>query len=137
MIREAAEFAEKAHRGAVRKGSDIPYITHPLETAVITSMMSDDDELIAAALLHDTMEDAGVSYEELKKHFGSHVADLVAEVTELIRPQADAEKAGRLNISVLQGVRLRYSRWRTNSAISAALQETICWRVRIFGSASM
>ena len=71
MIREAAEFAEKAHRGAVRKGSDIPYITHPLETAVITSMMSDDDELIAAALLHDTMEDAGVSYEELKKHFGS------------------------------------------------------------------
>ena len=46
MIREAAEFAEKAHRGAGRKGSDIPYITHPLETAVITSMMSDDDELI-------------------------------------------------------------------------------------------
>lgn len=82
MIREAAEFAEKAHRGAVRKGSDIPYITHPLETAVITSMMSDDDELIAAALLHDTMEDAGVSYEELKKHFGSHVADLVAEESE-------------------------------------------------------
>ena len=47
MIREAAEFAEKAHRGAVRKGSDIPYITHPLETAVITSMMSDDDEPVS------------------------------------------------------------------------------------------
>ena len=45
-------------------------------------MMSDDDELIAAALLHDTMEDAGVSYEELKKHFGDHVADLVAEESE-------------------------------------------------------
>lgn len=137
MIREAAEFAEKAHRGAVRKGSDIPYITHPLETAVITSMMSDDDELIAAALLHDTMEDAGVSYEELKKHFGSHVADLVAEESGTNPKHGWREKAGRLNISVLQGVRLRYSRWRTNSAISAARQETICWRVRIFGSASM
>lgn len=82
MIREAAEFAEKAHKGAVRKGSDIPYITHPLETAVLTSMMSDDEELIAAALLHDTLEDAGVSYEELRRHFGRHVADLVAEETE-------------------------------------------------------
>lgn len=66
----------KKRIGGGQKGSDIPYITHPLETAVITSMMSaDDDELIAAALLHDTMEDAGVSYE----NFGSHVADLVAE----------------------------------------------------------
>lgn len=82
MIKEAAEFAEKAHSGTYRKGSSIPYITHPLETAVITSMMTDDEELIAAALLHDTMEDAGVSYEELKEHFGCHVADLVAEETE-------------------------------------------------------
>lgn len=82
MIKEAAEFAEKAHSGTFRKGSAIPYITHPLETAVIASMMSDDEELIAAALLHDTMEDAGVSYEELKKRFGLHVADLVAEETE-------------------------------------------------------
>ena len=82
MIREAAEFAEKAHRGSFRKGSDIPYITHPLETAVIASMMSDDEEVIAAALLHDTIEDAGVSYGELKEHFGRHVADLVAEESE-------------------------------------------------------
>ncbi len=82
MIREAAEFAEKAHRGAFRKGSNIPYITHPLETAVIASMMSDDEEVIAAALLHDTIEDAGVSYGELKEHFGRHVADLVAEESE-------------------------------------------------------
>lgn len=55
-------------------------------------MMSDDDELIAAALLHDTMEDAGVSYEELKKHFGSHVADLVAEESEDQIQNMDGEK---------------------------------------------
>ena len=45
MIKEAAEFAAKAHEGAVRKGSQIPYITHPLETAVIVSLMTEDEEV--------------------------------------------------------------------------------------------
>lgn len=82
MIKKAAAFAEIAHKGAVRKGTSIPYITHPLETAVIASMLTDDEEVIAAALLHDTMEDAGVSYEELKVRFGARVADLVEEESE-------------------------------------------------------
>lgn len=82
MIKKAAAFAEIAHKGAVRKGTNIPYITHPLETAVIASMLTEEEEIIAAALLHDTMEDAGVSYEELKAQFGLRVADLVAEESE-------------------------------------------------------
>ena len=82
MIKRAAEFAEKAHRGAMRKGTNVPYITHPLETAVIVSMMTEDPELIAAALLHDTMEDAGVTYEELRGIFGPRVAALVSEESE-------------------------------------------------------
>ena len=82
MIKQAAVFAELAHKGAVRKGTNIPYITHPLETAVITSLLTQDEELIAAALLHDTMEDAGITYEELKERFGTRVADLVAEESE-------------------------------------------------------
>lgn len=82
MIKEAAVFAEKAHRGAVRKGTKIPYITHPLDTAVITATMTDDEELISAALLHDTLEDTGVTYEDLKDHFGIRVADLVAGSSE-------------------------------------------------------
>ena len=82
MIKEAARFAKKAHHGAFRKGTNVPYITHPLETAVIVSMMTDDAELIAAALLHDTIEDAGVSYGELRSEFGKRVADLVAEESE-------------------------------------------------------
>ena len=65
-----------------RKGTSIPYITHPLETALITAMMTDDEELIAAALLHDTVEDAGVTYEELQEQFGVRVARLVAEESE-------------------------------------------------------
>lgn len=77
MIQQAVDFAVKAHYGAVRKGTKIPYITHPLETSVIVSLITDDEELIAAALLHDVMEDAGVSYEELKRCFGERVANLV------------------------------------------------------------
>ena len=51
MIGEAAVFAERAHRGVFRKGTDIPYITHPMEAAVIVSAFTDDEEMIAAALL--------------------------------------------------------------------------------------
>ena len=61
MIERAAAFAEKAHRGVFRKGTNVPYITHPMETAVIVSAFTDDEELIAAALLHDVIEDAGIS----------------------------------------------------------------------------
>lgn len=82
MIKQAAEFAELAHRGAVRKGTSIPYITHPLETAVIVSMLTSDPELIAAALLHDTLEDTRTTYEDLRSRFGSRVADLVAAESE-------------------------------------------------------
>lgn len=82
MLKQAAKFAERAHRGMVRKGSMIPYITHPLEAAVIVAGMTDDEELIAAALLHDTMEDAGVTWQDLEKRFGRRVADLVAAETE-------------------------------------------------------
>ena len=82
MIRKAAVFAAEAHRGAVRKGGNIPYITHPLDTALIVSSLTEDEELIAAAVLHDTIEDAGVTLEELEKEFGHRVAALVAEETE-------------------------------------------------------
>lgn len=82
MIKQAAEFAELAHKGAFRKGTAIPYITHPLETAVIVSTLTSDPDLIAAALLHDTLEDTETTYEDLESRFGTRVADLVAEESE-------------------------------------------------------
>lgn len=82
MVREAAAFAAEAHKGAVRKGSNIPYMTHPAETAVIVSMMSDDEEVIAAALLHDVIEDAGITEEVIREKFGSRVAELVVAESE-------------------------------------------------------
>ena len=57
MIKEAVEFAVEAHKGAVRKGTRIPYIVHPLEAAVIVGSVTEDEELIAAAILHDVLED--------------------------------------------------------------------------------
>ena len=80
MIDRAAKFAEQAHKGAHRKGTRIPYIVHPLETALIASMLTNDEEILVAALLHDTIEDTDVTYEDLKQEFGTRVADLVAAV---------------------------------------------------------
>ena len=82
MIQQAARFAAKAHEGKMRKGSEIPYIVHPLETAVIVSRMTEDPELISAALLHDVLEDTEVTLEELSELFGKRVADLVAAQSE-------------------------------------------------------
>ena len=82
MVKKAAEFARKVHEGKLRKGSMVPYIVHPFEAAVIVSGMTDDPEVISAALLHDVIEDAGISYEELKMQFGSRVADLVLAESE-------------------------------------------------------
>ena len=73
MIQKAAEFAAHVHAGALRKGSKLPYIVHPREVAMIVAMMTEDPEVIAAAYLHDVIEDAGVRYEELEEQFGKKV----------------------------------------------------------------
>ena len=57
MIDKAITFATKAHEGQFRKGTKLPYIVHPLEVGVIVSRMTQDKEVIAAAILHDTLED--------------------------------------------------------------------------------
>ena len=82
MNHEAVVYAEKAHEGAIRKGSKVPYITHPLETALIVSLITDDEELVTAALLHDVIEDAGKTVEEIEILFGKRVAGLVAAESE-------------------------------------------------------
>ncbi len=81
-IQEAVAFAEKAHRKQKRKGSDIPYIVHPLCVAMIISKLGGDEDLICGALLHDVVEDCNVSFSEIRNHFGERVESLVAEVTE-------------------------------------------------------
>ena len=82
LVSEAIAFAVKAHDGMRRKKSKSPYILHPMEAAVIVGTMTDDQNLIAAAALHDVVEDAGVAIEEIEEKFGARVRELVASETE-------------------------------------------------------
>jgi myo-inositol-1(or 4)-monophosphatase len=82
LVSEAIVFAVKAHDGMRRKKSESPYILHPMEAAVIVGTMTDDQDLIAAAALHDVVEDAGITIEEIEERFGKRVRQLVASETE-------------------------------------------------------
>ena len=82
LVSEAIIFAVKAHDGMRRKKSEAPYILHPMEAAVIVSTMTDDQNLIAAAALHDVVEDADISIDEVEAKFGKRVRELVESETE-------------------------------------------------------
>lgn len=82
LYERAVMFAAAAHSGMTRKGSRIPYLSHPVEAAAIVAEMTDDEELIAAAVLHDVVEDTPVTSEEVEAFFGSRVAHYVACETE-------------------------------------------------------
>lgn len=77
IIDRAICFATRAHQGIVRKGTNIPYIVHPIEAVAIVASMTDDQELMAAAALHDVVEDTNVTIEEIEKEFGKRVAEIV------------------------------------------------------------
>ena len=82
LFEDALRFATEAHAGMVRKASSMPYILHPMEVATIAATMSEDREVLAAALLHDVVEDTPHTLEEIESLFGSRVAALVAAETE-------------------------------------------------------
>ena len=96
LVSEAIAFAVKAHDGMRRKKSDSPYILHPMEAAVIVGTMTDDQNLIAAAALHDVVEDAGITIEEIEKRFGRRVRELVASETEDKRADCPPEETWRI-----------------------------------------
>ena len=79
-------YAEKKHRPVPRKNKNAdPYITHPLRVAQLVATLGergDDTELLIAAILHDVVEDCGVTNAEIKEKFGKRVASIVAEVTD-------------------------------------------------------
>jgi myo-inositol-1(or 4)-monophosphatase len=79
---KSIEFASHAHEGATRKGTDIPYITHPIEAGLIAMKMSDNPDVAVAAILHDVVEDTSYSANNIEKMFGSKVAELVAHESE-------------------------------------------------------
>ena len=96
LVSEAIEFATKVHDGMRRKKSNSPYILHPLETAAIVGTMTDDQEVIASAVLHDVVEDTGVTIEEIEQRFGKRVRELVESETENKRKEMPASQSWRI-----------------------------------------
>ena len=91
VVEKAIEFAKRAHAGQKRKGTEREYIQHPLEAMRIVAGLTDDEEIIAAAVLHDTLEDTSTKKAELVTQFGQRVADLVAAESENKRENLPAE----------------------------------------------
>ena len=81
-IEKAIIFAAKAHRNQTRKGTDIPYITHPFAVGMYLQKANCCEEVIAAGILHDTLEDTETTYNDLKESFGEHIANLVLAASE-------------------------------------------------------
>ena len=79
---EALCFAIEKHSGQVRKLNNSPYILHPLEVAEIVGTMTSDREVLAAAVLHDTVEDTDATLEEIRAKFGKRISLLVMTETE-------------------------------------------------------
>lgn len=78
LLDRAIIFAVRAHAGTERRGKGFPYIVHPMEAVEIVATMTSDQELLAAAALHDTVEDTYVTIEQIRTEFGERVASFVA-----------------------------------------------------------
>lgn len=81
LFDRAAKFAVDSHAGTERRGKGFPYAIHVMEAAQIVSTITSDPELLAAALLHDTVEDTDVTIEQIRGQFGERVASLVQSET--------------------------------------------------------
>lgn len=77
LLDRAIIFAVKAHHNTERRGKGFPYIVHPMEAVEIVATITSDQELLAAAVLHDVIEDTDVTIEELRAEFGNRIAELV------------------------------------------------------------
>jgi len=77
LLDRAIIFAVQAHHNTERRGKGFPYIVHPMEAVEIVATITPDQELLAAAALHDTVEDTDVTVEQLREQFGERIADLV------------------------------------------------------------
>lgn len=81
-IEYAIQYAVFAHAGTTRKGKKTPYILHPIEAMTIVASLTDDEDVIAAAVLHDVVEDTSIEEKDIRREFGDRVADLVKAESE-------------------------------------------------------
>jgi GTP pyrophosphokinase len=111
LVERAFVFSDSAHRGQFRKSGE-PYITHPLAVASILSQWRLDAQGLAAALLHDVMEDTAITKAEIETSFGKPVADMVDGVSKLdqieftSREDAQAESFRKMLLAMAQDIRV-------------------------------
>jgi len=84
LLDRAIVFAVRAHAGTERRGKGFPYIVHPMEAVEIVATMTRDQELLAAAVLHDTVEDTDTTVEQIRTEFGDRIASLVASESDIV-----------------------------------------------------
>ncbi|WP_316568784.1 HD domain-containing protein [Neobacillus sp. YIM B06451] len=82
LIDKALRFAAEAHEGQYRKGTKTPYITHPVAVGMLLLKHGYSEELVAAGILHDTVEDTDATLEDIETRFGRNVAEVVAGCSE-------------------------------------------------------
>ena len=110
-VRRAYFYAEQAHDGQYRHSGD-PYVSHPLAVALILSEMHMDHQSLMAAMLHDVIEDTGVTKTAIKNQFGNAVADLVDGVSKLnkitfsSRAEAQAENFQKMAMAMAKDLRV-------------------------------
>ncbi|MBV9592202.1 MAG: HD domain-containing protein, partial [Actinobacteria bacterium] len=109
LLQRGYDVAERCHRGQLRKSGD-PYITHPLAVATILAELGMDTTTLVAALLHDTVEDTGLTTAEIEAEFGPEVAHLVEGVTKLDKVKfgeaAEAETIRKMVIAMARDPRV-------------------------------
>ncbi|MDD2471442.1 MAG: bifunctional (p)ppGpp synthetase/guanosine-3',5'-bis(diphosphate) 3'-pyrophosphohydrolase [Dehalococcoidales bacterium] len=146
LVKRAYEFAREAHRGQMRLSGEA-YLNHPLQVALILAELQFDSSALAAALLHDTIEDCGISLEKIKKDFGFEIANLVDGTTKLeelsrkspatglksgVHAEQQAENLRKLLVAMAEDLRVvfikladRLHNMRTLSALPAEKKERI------------
>ena len=118
IVQKAYDFAAQAHEGQKRNSGE-PYITHPLSVAFILTDIEMDADTLAAALLHDVVEDTGVSEEQLQNRFGQEITQLVDGVTKLnrinfnSRREAQAENLRKMLLAMAKDIRVIIDRKST------------------------
>jgi len=96
VLEKAILFATQRHAGAVRKGTDTPYIVHPLEAVSIAAGITNEPDVLAAAVLHDVVEDTNTTINEIETEFGGRIAKLVAAESEDKLPGIPAAESWEL-----------------------------------------
>ncbi len=93
LLDKAILFATRAHAGTERRGKGFPYIVHPMEAMEIVATITPDQELLSAAVLHDTVEDTDVTVDMIRETFGERIASLVASESDTFEEGVSEEES--------------------------------------------